>query len=312
LYNFKFGHTRGSPAELIMSYLLWAPLTAKIKEQRLAETGNLPYEAGHPPRELFSNYAKEFIQDGLGDVVLYGGTYRDKVMRPAVEATLCHFIGGTPTPDAATCDNPGEGSPTVIVTHSLGGYMLMDAIDDEIEHEQAVHRKNLTSPGARIAKNTRYVYMLANQLALLDLTTLDTYPYPETPPTPDTCPTITKHRLLDKFSCDWAAAHGLPAAATTSGNNHLQIVAFSDPNDILSYLVSRADIGLPPDASEPQRRFYTNVYLYNREFDIPFFFADPYGAHLGYLNNPQVLDLFVCGMTNGSVKQPCPPPPEHP
>jgi hypothetical protein len=298
LYDFTFAPTPQSQPTVVFTYLLWAPLTAEIKKDRLAEDGA-------PPRQWFSNEAKTFIDEKLGDVVLYGGTYRDKVMRPAVEAALCEFLKGTPGPNTE-CAGGESYSPTVVVTHSLGGYMLIDALDDELNKPNAANRSpdKPASAAARLLRNTRFVYMLANQIALLDLTTLDGYPSDHVNPDPDTCTVAPTHRLLDRLGCDWNRAYNSWAGGA---ENRLQIVAFSDPNDILSFLVRHQDIGVAAGGAG-QRRYFTNVYMPNGEFTVPGIFSDPFQAHLGYLDNPRVLDLFVCGMSEGAVKQPCPPP----
>jgi hypothetical protein len=50
----------------------------------------------------------------------------------------------------------------------------MDAIDDELSREKggAAHGK---SAAHKILENTQFIYMMANQLALLDLSTLNQY-----------------------------------------------------------------------------------------------------------------------------------------
>ena len=65
-----------------MNYLLWAPLTEGVKCD-LAEDDD-----GAPQKQAFAGFARDFIDNKLGDVVLYGGTFRDNVMRPSVQAAL--------------------------------------------------------------------------------------------------------------------------------------------------------------------------------------------------------------------------------
>jgi hypothetical protein len=82
-----------------------------------------------------------------------------------------------------------------------------------------------------------------------------------------------------------------------------QIVAFSDPNDILSWRLRRYNLELPP--SEWGSVKLTNVYLSNGEFSVPLLFSDPTTAHTGYPDNQTVMDLLICGMNKGAV-QSCP------
>jgi hypothetical protein len=83
-----------------------------------------------------------------------------------------------------------------------------------------------------------------------------------------------------------------------------QIVAFSDPNDILSWRLRPQDLKVPrPDRGSVK---LTNVYLSNGEFSIPYVFSDPTTAHTGYFDNPTVMQLLLCGASNWAVDA-CPP-----
>ena len=297
LYTYSFAPRPNEPPALAVSYLLWSPLTETIKCNLAAEDNDAP------PRQAFANYAKDFIDDKLADVVLYGGTYRKAAMRPSVQAALCVVTGGTPSPDGKTC-RPGDyQDPTVIITHSMGGYMLMDAIDDELRNQDC-SKVHGGSPAQKILENTRLIYMMANQLALLDLTTMRHYPRPPGAPSP--APS-TSDKLAQRFARCWTGATlkvrsaSMPTGTeeTLSKKPTRQIVAFSDPNDILSWRLKPANLKLPrPEWSSVE---LTNVYMSNNEFSIPLLFSDPATAHTGYFVNPTVMDMLVCGMNKGSV-----------
>jgi len=279
LYNYTFASTADDSCNptpvLNISFLLWAPLTGDIKLAALEENGA-------PSTQEFAYLAKDvFIDHYLADVVLYGGTYRDKVMRPSIQAALCYVTDGKPSEDGKTCRPLGNyNDPTIIVTHSLGGYMLMDAVDDELFREHCA----TNTPANKILRNTKFIYMMANQLALLDLSTLQGYPRRLGGSRPD-------DNLAHRFAECWEIAK--PSAEE-------QVVAFSDPNDILTWLVQRNNLKLPrPDWGSAQ---LTNVYLSNDEFSIPFLFSEPSTAHNGYLDNPTVMEMLVCGMKNGAIK----------
>ena len=77
-----------------------------------------------------------------------------------------------------------------------------------------------------------------------------------------------------------------------------QVVAFSDPNDILSWRVELKDLKLPkPDWGQVA---VTNVYMSNGEFSAPGLFSEPTNAHTGYFVNPTVMDMLICGINNNS------------
>ena len=299
LYTYAFAPVGGGPEKLRVSYLFWAPLTESIKCDLAARETNAK---DAPPRQAFAGFAKDFIDDKLADVVLYGGTYRESVMRPSLQAALCYIIDGKPADNGTTCRHGEYSQRTVIITHSLGGYMMMDAIDDELRREKtgAAHAE---SAARTLLKNTQFMFMMANQLALLDLTTLNGYPRrlgggP------------TEADVAEHFANRWAAIKLRSPVRTrqaeaewTQGATARQIVAFSDPNDILSWRLKRYDLKLPP--SEWSSVKLTNVYLSNGEFSVPLIFSDPTTAHTGYFDNQTVMDMLVCGAANGAV-QACP------
>jgi hypothetical protein len=298
-YTYSFGPTPGGPPTLKVSYLLWAPLTEDIK-CKLAKDDDKA-----PEKQAFASFARDFIDNKLGDVVLYGGTFRDNVMRPSVQAALCDVTGGTPSPDGKRCVPGPYNDPTVIITHSLGGYMLMDAIDYELRTEKCDTGAGITAAG-KILANTDYIYMMANQIALLDLTRLRSYPRQLggarlQGQLEDALPAS---EIANRFAKCWTATPPKPrplveANGVEKAPPEKQIVAFSDPNDILSWRLRQKDLGVP----RPDRRSVklTNVYMSNGEFSIPLLISDPTKAHTGYFDNQTVMNLLLCGASYGAV-----------
>ncbi len=273
------------------SFLLWAPLTKPIKDT-LGETN-------HPSWATLTTLSKSFFQTHLSDVVLYGGTYRG-VVRAAVEKALCFFVGGTPDDNDATICNGGTANEeTVLITHSLGGYMLFDAIADlraaHSREEAGAPRASEHNAAAKALARTDLIFMLANQLALLDLSTLTQWP----PPTAAQSTALTspeeaqRGNALRAFARHWDAYHAT--------HSRRQIVAISDPNDILSYLVSSGDV---PSSNAADPTVIANVYLgvARNWFGL---FAWPPDAHLNYLTNSDVMDIIACGMTGNTINA-CP------
>ncbi len=233
LYRYALASADGKRT-LDFWFLLWAPLTEPWKETKSLT------EQGHPPWALATGLVKDFLRTHLADVVLYGGTYRT-VMRAAVQTALCYVVDGDPDPaDPHNCRNGNADQRTVLITHSLGGYMLMDAIADLREAHDAARRaagRDPTVPsqrdaGAKLLARADLIFMLANQLAQLDLTTETAYP--PTPPSPEN---PRSGRMLRRFVGHWRAAHD-----DTGPKRRRQIVAISDPNDILSYEISAGAI----------------------------------------------------------------------
>jgi hypothetical protein len=304
LYTYRFGPSADGPVTLKVNYLLWAPLTEGIK-CKLARD-----DIRAPSKQAFAAFARDFIDNKLGDVVLYGGTFRDNVMRPSVQAAFCLVTGGTPSPDGKTCASGPYSNPTVIITHSLGGYMLMDAIDYELRKERCDKGAGSTA-ASKILANTDYIYMMANQIALLDLSRLHTYPRRPAGALPQlqSEDTLPGSEIATQFAKCWTATPPKPRPRfDTNGVEappaEKQIVAFSDPNDILSWRLRQKDLGVP--RSDRRSVKLTNVYMSNGEFSIPGLISDPVKAHTGYFDNPTVMNLLLCGATNSAV-DPCPP-----
>lgn len=291
-YTYRF-HDATDTHKMQVSFLLWAPLTYDLKMTPIMS------ERGHPPWAWLTQFSKSFIQTHLGDVVLYGGTYRVAI-RAAVEQAMCYFINGSPDITGHHCTGGHKDARSVIITHSLGGYMLMDAIADL----KAAHMgetpddaggKTSDNAAAIMLSRTDLVFMLANQLALLDLTTQspDLLPQPG-PRTVTDGRELEMHGALGAFMDYWRA---LRRRADKTAPR--QIVAISDPNDLLSYRLSPNEIDVADDT------IVANVYL-----GVAWNFANlgawPVSAHLNYLTDPTVMKIMVCGMTGDTVV-PCSP-----
>lgn len=292
LYTYNFAPSPNVKPTLTVSYLLWAPLNAEVKCGLEAEDNSAPQ------KQAFAAFAKDFIDDKLADALLYAGTYRKEVIRPSVQGALCKVTGGTWHADSRTCAPGDYHDPTVIITHSLGGYILMDSIQAELRADNCQPNSG-GGPAERILENTPVIYMMANQLALLDLSTLR-----RDPQAPKTN-TSAIEAVTKQFAKCWliaraarARSEGRPSETAVS-----QVVAFSDPNDILSWRLEPRNLKLP--RSDRGDVAVTNVFMSNNEFSVPALFSDPTNAHTGYFVNPTVMDMLICGMTNGAVS-PCP------
>ncbi|MBV8441971.1 MAG: hypothetical protein JO312_15645 [Hyphomicrobiales bacterium] len=292
LYTYNFAPGPNAEPALTVSYLLWAPLTAPVKCNLETEDDSAP------AKQAFAAFAKDFIDDKLADALLYAGTYRKEVIRPSVQGALCKVTGGTWHADTRTCAPGDYQDPTVIITHSLGGYMLMDSIQAELRVDDC--RPNSGGVGAeKILENTPVIYMMANQLALLDLSTL------RRDPQEPKIKSSASEAVTKQFAKCWLIARARARQARPSGAPAAnEVVAFSDPNDILSWRLEPRNLNLP--RSDWGEVAVTNVFMSNNEFSVPLLFSDPTNAHTGYFVNPTVMDMLICGMNNGAVGT-CPP-----
>ena len=295
LYTYDFGPPGSDRRTLTVSYLLWTPLTESVK-CRLEDE-----DASAPPKQAFADFAKDFIDDKLADAVLYSGSYRLRVLRLSLQGALCKVTGGKWTDGKCATHAPDYRDPTVIITHSLGGYMMMDAIQSDLHCEAMPNGSVARTPAEKVLENTPVIYMMANQLALLDLSTLRHDPSVSILRTSETA----GEKMTNDFARCWAAARARSAAPGGRAAAISHLAAFSDPNDILSWRVERRNLQFPQ--ADWGKVAVTNVFMSNSEFSLPGLISDPVNAHLGYFVNPTVMDILICGMDNGAAR-PCPVP----
>jgi len=278
LYRFDLA---GRDRQATFMYLRWSTLTSGPKMTL--------DEPNRPPGALLHNLAKQFEQENLADVVLYGGQYRD-VLRPVVERALCVFVGGTPDQTNPRACIGGEANiPTAIITHSLGGYMLMDAMSDIYHPPTTEAVSEERNAAVKVGRYLDQIFMLANQLKMLDLSTRTSE--------------VQAPQIVRRFGATWEAVHS-PRRRTARELSSRQVLAISDPNDILSWEVTKDEFEIP-------RVTVANVYLgtAGQFFGLPHLpiwplAASPVAAHTNYLQDDDVMDIIVCGM-NGSTINRC-------
>ena len=288
LFEYNFSNSDG--LQVRFDFLLWSPVIEPFRQT--------VSEPGHPSWALSTDLFKSFAESHLSDVVLYGGTFRN-ALRPVVEKALCDFVGGVPDSTGRICNDMPAVSAyrTVLLTHSLGGYMLLDAIADlraaHLQNEATNQAGGRHDAAAQALGSAELIFMMANQLALLDLSAV-----PAAPPvaasgksaTPMTTGGLESQGILAPLLEHWKFARGDQSLAKA------QLVAISDPNDWLTWLVSRNNIPLPTSLTA------ANVYLGT----TPNYFgitAWPVSAHLNYLTDPDVSDIIGCGMTGNSINR---------
>ncbi len=167
----------------------------------------------------------------------------------------------------------------VLIAESLGSFITLDAW----------HTGGATHD---LLQRTAYIYLFANQFALLELGRLgqDNGYVPShglvNPPV-----TGVGQSPLDALSA-WAegqdsAEHSMPGLSGTyplsARPNPKQIIAFSDPTDALTFLVPGID-----------KVKVTNIMDRNG-FDFLHIAADPLTAHVGHHSNDKVIDVMIDG-----------------
>ncbi|KQQ47402.1 hypothetical protein ASF61_01770 [Duganella sp. Leaf126] len=249
--------------------LIWSPLTTPLKRQLCDDqTDKSAACTGAPPyphrRALWNARLKDtLIDDCLPDALIYQGVARDTIQLRMREAIL--RVLGSVTPS----DEEADKLPLVVIAHSMGSKIMFDTL----------LRMGEEAPGSRAAVTARrtmarlrMLVMAANQLPLLSLADqpLDTG-------SARTAQPDSLQRLLHQRAGD-----GRRTAAT------LTVVAFSDPNDALSYT-------LPAQRYAGQGVSVHNILVSNAPTWLGLL-ERPDRAHLDYLNNPDVGRLVACGV----------------
>jgi hypothetical protein len=286
-----------------------------------------------PPRLFLDKLIKEQIFDrNLSDAILYSGTY-GWVMERGIAEALCRAIN--PAADDAPCAwQPEEQDKYkyIFVTHSLGSRMVYDMFLDLLGRQTAANKNPFSTveiqrarlPVGDILTNTPAFYMMANQVSLLGLSDVPKtarssdgmVPYAlyidlsgALPKDLGVLPAASKpgpsradpSRVFGDVFSELAAARKAAAAQTLKALPKLQIVAFNDTNDLLTWHIPPW-YGVSSTQSETGVEF-VNVFVQNTPKLIVI--ENPGPAHDNYFKKKDVWEVISCGAESGAVR-PCP------
>lgn len=267
-------------AGLIADFLVWTPLTKKHKSSLEFDSpdGGFP----HTRAKLNNQLKVTLMNDCFADAVIYAGT-GGKAIKMAMQAAVCTALGGEGQPNNGSndegrrCKFPPDHKPPrlALVAESLGSKFLIDAI-------KALWTTNKTTLAQALAE-TRTVFLLSNQLPLLDLADL--------PASGQKRALGPEGRSLDTLIDILQRSRGLNPKEKVAGLPALEVVEFTDPNDLLSYR-------LPPAALQIEGAKLVNVAVSN-DWTYVGLLENPYKAHCGYGDNGKALGLVVRGHTPG-------------
>ncbi len=281
LYPFAQRET-GVPVR--MYALTWSPTTTAWKDKKFAT--DLEYGRYRLVGDRLLK--KELMDYRLSDAVLYAGQYRQHMQYPIMKAVsyILH-------------DDFGPHDELAIITESLGSYMTYDTLLRMSRGYAILGERNYNPRSVnRLVGQTSTVYMLANQIPLLELTEANnpvsqkaTGPTWATsaPPQLETAKPLMKQFADERTKRAPSPSAGVPFPLT------LDLVAFSDPNDLLSYPIDKADVmagGGGPRISPVQ---YSNVTYSLARWSLLWLIVDPLKAHTGHADSKAVIDLIVRG-----------------
>ncbi len=250
--------------------LIWSPLTTALKRQLCYDqTGKSSICEGGAPftstrARLNARFKDGLIDDCLPDALVYQGVARDDIQRRMRDAIL----------QVLDASDAASEVPLVVISHSMGSKILFDTL----------LRMTEEAPGSRAAlvaqkavDRLRLLVMAANQIPLLSLADQQIATAPLAPAAPDSLQRLLQKRLA------------VEGAAT---DRRLTLVAFTDPNDLLSYTLQ----------SEKYARQGVTVYniLVSNASTYFGLLERPDYAHLNYLTNPDVGRLVACGLPSSA------------
>jgi len=264
--------TAETPAgRLRFDALIWSPLTTGLKRQLCYDqTDKSELCAGAPPyphirARLNARFKDGLIDDCLPDALIYQGVARDEIQRRMRDAIL-----------QVLATSEGDASPLVVVSHSMGSKILFDTLL-RMSEEASGSRAALLA--MRAVDRMRFLVMAANQIPLLSLADQQiTSAVGLAPVVPDSLQLLLQKRLASK---------------ERRADRHLTLVAFTDPNDLLSYT-------LPPEKYAREGITVYNILVSNAPTYLGLL-ERPDHAHLEYLTNPDVGRLIACGQPTSSL-----------
>ncbi len=272
---------KANTKEILFYELTWSAITELDKKAiEFDETGEQSFR-----RTAVNNFMKSFLNNHISDPLIYLGTARVQILA-SVQQAMCWMTSGDwndyPSQSDRHCDldDPQrldffKKDDIAIITHSLGSRISVDALqamaEDAISREGSLYRH----AGGPIQQKSFNVYMLANQLPLLQLGRKPA-------------------RIRDQIE-DYCAPEGRKHDERLI--NELNIFAFSDPNDLLSYAI-------PPKFAEENIDSRLCPTLTNISINVaqPISIlglsevANPLEAHVGYDNDERVIAIIAHGI----------------
>src|SRR4051794_34869546 len=244
--------------------LTWSATTDALKERQFASDSTLASDRVLVNRELKA----KLINDALADPVLYIGHYRNHMQFPIMRAIDAILHDYQPQDELA------------IITQSLGSYMCYDTLLKMSRGEKIMGEKEYSADVVQdLIGHTNYVFMLANQLPLLELSEVSN-PLPLQRASDTAVKALAGIRRQHRPKIRTRQPQ-IPLA--------LHLVAFSDPNDLLTYPLDQGSI------SGSTTVLYSNVIVSVERSAILGVFAWPMTAHTGHEKSKVVMDLLAFG-----------------
>ena len=280
--------------ELLFYELTWSEITAKDKEVLAYDnSGEQSFR-----RAEVNDLLKKFSNDTGPDPIIYLGEKRDDILT-AFAQSLCWMASGgwenLPDDVHQTCplNIPSESyqDSYAFVSHSLGSRITIDGLQriaSILNGQDAQNSKHYQAVSNFMKNKDVPIYMMSNQLPMLQL-----------------------GRTIPK-TANQRTAYCQPEGEKYDERlvRRTNIIAFSDPNDLLSY-------ALPHDFVKKYLDSRLCINVTNININVAKIYdafglgklANPMDAHVGYDTDDRVVALIAKGIANDKtapiVKQRC-------
>jgi len=283
-----------SLGKLRANALLWSPLTAPLKGQLCYDQTNK--SASCPSTEAAKVYPYQratlnrilkdtILDDCLSDAMIYQGKSRDEInrqmQRAILQAVATSGGGARVASNAEAAAEVPQHIPLVVVTESLGSKVAFDALYKLSTNVQT------SAAGTRTWNRITQIFMGANQLPILALadrqldgtvsSARDSSGYPE-----------------DPISALMSARRGTMNLLDGKVQKLPQVVAFTDPNDLLSFI-------LAPSPHAASSGYPVIDVIVSNDQTYLGLVELPTTAHTGYRTNKAVRSLVACGNPKSSA-----------
>jgi hypothetical protein len=268
--------------ELVVYELTWSRISDHARANLRFDSSQIHTRHRAPLNQL----GKTFVNDVLVDPLVYVGVGRDKILT-AVRQGMCwaystDWDGFPEAPLPCRQDDPQYGSRLPMdrfffVTHSLGSRIVLDALETSAEGIYVRMNSDAQTPPflTDLRDHTVTVFMLANQLPLLQA---------GFPPVPVTGQ-IKAYCLPDGLLYERRIV------------TRTRVIAFSDPNDLLSYPIPEdfVQYGIDSRLCPTVVNMSLNIARVSRVLARDGF-ANPLTAHTGYNDDMRVIGLMAGGL----------------
>jgi hypothetical protein len=268
--------------EMLFYELTWSPISQPAKDAYAFDDSAV---YAHK-RASLNNVFKHFVNDVAADPLVYTGTGRERI-QAAVAQALCWAISadwqGMPdkqqicTPDSPAFASRLDQDEFAFITHSLGSRITLDGLArlSQVMETLGAQRPEIARVATSFKERDVKVFMLANQLPLL------------------------QSGLEPATIRDAVPAYCRPDGASFADRlfKETELIAFSDPNDLLSYPIPDRYVRHYVDSRLCPRQVNVTVNV-ARVADLVGLgeFANPLAAHVDYEDDERVIGLITRGI----------------